>query len=86
MITIILLSIYLISVILMWLYLHLAHSKNGIFSGLDIGIIDAIVTIIPFLNTGIALTEYISHWPIKEKYDSENKKVSFLNKLFNIKK
>lgn len=76
MITILILG-YLISVAAIWLHLHKAHSKGGIYHGVNIDLTDVAVTVIPVVNTLMA----VIGWTV---YHPQRKEIS-LNKLFLIK-
>lgn len=56
--------IYLISAILMWLYVHLAYSAKGIGSSHLVSGEDVFMVICPFINT-VGLISYLTNWPIK---------------------
>ena len=51
MIITILITIYLVSALLIWLYFHLAYSKNGIFRSIDSDFSDIMFMFLPILNT-----------------------------------
>lgn len=75
---IILIIIYIISVLLMWLYFHLAYSKNGVFKSIDAECSDLIIVLIPLLNTFGVFYLYLIEPPIEKECNC--------NKFFKVKK
>ena len=76
---IILILIYLLSVVLNYLYLKLAHSKNGIYEHINIELPDLCITFFPVLNTMAVIMCYIFYLPFLRK-------PSNFNKFFKVKK
>lgn len=77
--TIILLSIYLMSALLMYLWVKLIHSKKGRWSGLEPDLTDVALVIVPVLNTIACCVSWFVRFPYKS--DSMN-----TSRFFNIKK
>lgn len=73
------LIIYIVSASLMYLWVHKAYNKNGVFYGDDVDGMFLLMACVPLLNT-IALIGWLVLYPTKGK----NK--SFTNKFFRIKK
>ena len=69
---IILITIYILSTFLMWLYFHLAHGKNGIFKCINPESSDIAIVFIPILNTVGVLCLYAVEFPIKNKNNYNN--------------
>lgn len=82
MIATILISIYLLSAYFLWRWIHLAHSKGGIYYGLNTDSDDLIVVFFPLVNTAIVFMCWIKEYPIKEKNKLSKPKY---NKFFKIK-
>lgn len=78
MIWIILIGVYLISAILSYRHLHIAHSKGGRWESIDTSNIDVFVTVFPVVNTVMMITS----WLFVNPYEMNNNR----NKFFNIKK
>lgn len=78
---IIAITVYLLSVWLVWRYMRIAHSKGGRWEELNIGVIDLMMVFIPLLNTLFMLVFYLFVSP-KEK---TNRKINF-NNFFKVKK
>jgi hypothetical protein len=76
---IIIIATYLLSVYLMWRYIRIAHSKDGIWSFTYPDRTDLFITFFPFLNTLAVLMGYIS-FPPREKNNRN------FSKFFKIKK
>lgn len=68
--------IYILSVITVWRFMKIAHSKDGRWYNLNTGVIEVFFTLCPIVNTIMAIGSYISG-----PYKNEN-----CNKFFNIKK
>lgn len=76
MIIIILISIYLLSVLGMWYFIHITHSKGGIWEHLSPNETDLLITLCPLVNTIFCILSWA--FLFVEKLD--------LSKFFNIKK
>ena len=80
---IILFIIYIISVIGMWYWIHLAHSKGGKYYIIEkTTIFDVIVVFVPILNTIFMCIAWVVDYPFEK---SETKKEINYNKFFKIK-
>lgn len=77
MVGLILFGIYALSAIGMWLYIHLSHGPNGIYSHADVDRRDVFMTLCPFLNTIGAVLWF--EWPLYRS-DSDH-----IKKFFRIK-
>ena len=74
--------IYLLSVVSMWNFLRIAHSKDGIWMYVDTSWSDVFITVLPVYNTVGFIVCFIV-WST----DKESSTTSFnINKLFNVKK
>ena len=72
---------YLLSVIITWNFIRIAHSKGGIYSYSKPDLMDVLITFMPILNTFIGVVYWLC-FPPNAKY-----KIDFrLNKFFNVKK
>lgn len=79
----IIIAIYLISAFLWWIYIHIAHSKNGRWSNSLPNTFDIIITFIPIVNSVAA----IIYWLLGNPYNIENrhKTNKSISRFFNIK-
>lgn len=75
-----LISIYIVSFILSWLYVKLAFSKNGRYENLGTSWLEIFLCVMPLLNTMFLLYGYITHFPIKINDDFS------ADKFFGIKR
>lgn len=73
----ILIALYVIPAFLNWIYVHLAYSKKGIFSGLNPDLNDLFFTVTPLVNI-ISLIQWPANFPIELG--------NGLSKFFRIKK
>ena len=71
---------YVLSVCLTWLHIHLSHSKGGLYENSNAEPAMLFLVFCPIVNTVSALVAWIAVWPIKK--DSKKN----LNSFFNIKK
>lgn len=79
--------VYLLSAVLNYLYIHLAHSKRGIFERDIPNDGDVAVTFIPILNTIFCIFMWLSEWPVLDKKVEEKDIIpEDRSKFFNIKK
>lgn len=76
MIYFILIAVYFLSAVLMWRYLHLSHSKGGIWEDLHIKGMDVFFMIVPFFNTLACVIGWVFYYPKKSNFDN----------FFNLKK
>lgn len=81
MLTIILLILllYVLPGFILWLYIHIAHSKGGVFEGITVSISHVVLLFIPLVNLCVGVFFWILEFPIKY----ENNKLT--NKFFKIK-
>jgi hypothetical protein len=79
MIYIIVVTVYLLSVWLVWRYMRIAHSKGGRWESLNIKSDCVLFTILPIANTLLVFMGYLFFPPKK------NKNRNF-NNLFKVKK
>ena len=77
-IVIIILVGYVLPGILSWRYLHIAHSKGGVYEALDLCIDDVLSTIVPIFNI-IGSLLWVAAYPKK-------KSKKRFDKFFKIKK
>jgi hypothetical protein len=76
---IIVITVYLLSVWLVWRYMRIAHSKGGNWENLDIKLDCIFLVITPYANTVFVILWYLFYPPKK------NKNRNF-NNLFKVKK
>lgn len=82
-----LLMVYLFSVGGNYLYIHLSHSRGGIFYGDTPKEGEVYLTFIPVLNTIFAIFMWFSQWPLVEiEEPEEDKKPKDYSKFFKIRK
>jgi hypothetical protein len=74
-------TVYLVSVWLVWRFMRIAHSKGGRWEELNIGVMDLTMVFIPFLNTIFMFLFYILVSPRKKSNRIRN-----FNNLFKVKK
>jgi hypothetical protein len=79
MIVAIIITVYALSAIGMWRYIHLSHGPNGLFKWAKLTHSDIFITLCPGLNT-IANVMWFE-WPIRKADGSS----SFVKKFFRIK-
>ncbi|HSE99781.1 MAG TPA: hypothetical protein VLA48_02705 [Nitrososphaeraceae archaeon] len=76
--------IYIVSAYLMWRYIKIAKSKDGIWSGVKVEFAEVLFTVIPLVNI-IAVIMYYSHSsPRKRKLSDKRKTKRNFNKFFAI--
>ena len=81
------LSIYLFSAGFIYLYVHLSHSKGGIFEGGTPNDSDIYLTFVPVMNTIFCVIMWFAEWPLKEIEEPEESKLPVdRSKFFRIKK
>ena len=80
MIWIILIAVYLVSCLISWYYIHLAHSEHGVWPNINPAIGDLFLVFCPLFNTVFAIIIWFIRWPIR-KY-----KIDRYNKFFKIKR
>jgi hypothetical protein len=77
----ILLSVYLLSIISFWFWIHLAYSKGGIWEDSQYDTSFVTILFLPLINTVMGVFAWFIDYPIKRK----KKKINF-EKFFLIKK
>ena len=79
-VAIILITVYALSAIGMWWYIHVSHGPNGICKWAKLDQSDIFITLCPLLNT-IANVMLFFEWPLRMPEGSS----SFAKKFFRIK-
>lgn len=77
---IILIIIYLFSYYMTWRYIHIAYSKEGIWSGSVVGFGNILLTVLPVINTLVFIIFNLCGSPYEAKHNK------FIDKLFKIEK
>jgi heme/copper-type cytochrome/quinol oxidase subunit 2 len=81
MIYIIAITVYLLSIWLVWRYMRIAHSKGGRWGYSNTGVIELVFVFIPVVNTIMGTLLYLTISP-KEK----NNRAKNFNNFFKVKK
>lgn len=76
--------VYVVSGYLTWLYIKIAHSKNGIWQGIFSDEFDVVITLTPVINM-IGIFLWLEESPRSKTKDKTKTKRNY-NKFFKIKK
>lgn len=75
--------IYIISLILVYIWIRKNHSKGGVDEVLDVSGLDVFITIAPLYNTVFVIV-FLVEYLYRKRKKKDNAK--FLNRLYGVKK